>query len=452
MADVEKLFEKGSEAFNKKNWDYAIEIFKNIVQIDPNHVKSRQALRMTAIQKGKQVGFPGKMSSSIYGAKAQASMAVQKGDKKIQVAQDYLNGDPLHTNVRLALGAALAEGNYTDGAITEYEHVLQDDSSNTVAMKALGTLHAKKGDHKKAIEYYSKVSALDPTDREVAGQLKNLLAENTIKQGKMTEASSFRDMLSSKEGASRAEQDKHLVKSSAEIDEEIARMQAQVAADPANPIQAKTLVKIGELQRRKKDLDAAIATLERARELNRADVTIKMKIGDIKIEKVDAKVAAAKAAAGADFQNNPGFRAAYAELVKLRIDEFAVRVKDHPTDMGIKYEYGRALFTGGQIDAAIAEFQQTVKDPKRKVESMNYMGQCFAKKKIYDMAITQFQKALELAPTSDWEMQLRYNMIEPLKLLGKVEDAKSECKKIMNIDISYRDVSKKLEELSGAPA
>lgn len=447
MADVDKLFEKGSEAFNKKNWDYAIEIFKSITLMEPNHVKARQALRMTAIHKCQQVGFPGKMSSSLKGGAANAQLSMAKDPvKRMQIAQDYLCSDPMHTGVRVGLGNALKDGNFLDGAVTEFEHVIQNEANNAVALKALGQLWHKKGDTKKAIEYYSKVQAADPTDRDASSQLKNLMALNTIKESNMENAKTFRDTLKDKDGASRAEQDKHTMKTGAEVDEEISRLNAQVAADPNNPQQAKTLKKVAELQKKKKDLDAAIATLERARTLDPADGTIKMKIGDIKLEKIDIKVAAAKAAANND-TNDPAFKAAYTERVKFWVEECQRRVKDHPTDMSLKYELGRAYFAAGMIDPAVGEFQQTVKDPKRKIDSMTYLGRCFHQKKIYDLAATQFTNALTLAPTTEWELQLRYYLAESYKSQGKVEDAKNEYKKIMNIDINYKDASKKLEEL-----
>ncbi|KAF0243537.1 MAG: hypothetical protein FD180_3321 [Planctomycetota bacterium] len=447
MADVDKLFEKGSEAFNKKNWDYAIEIFKSICTMDPNHVKSRQALRMTAIHRCNTTGFPGKMSSSLKGGAAQAQISMAKApDKKISLAQEYLCNDPMHVAVRVALGNALKDGNFTDGAITEFEHVLQNDGNHKIAMKALGDLHHQKGDTKKAIEYYSKVQQIDPTDREVTSGLKNLLALNTIKVGNMENRKDFRDSLKDKEGSSRAEQDKHGMKTGAEVDEEISRLNAQVAADPTNPVMAKTLKKMAEMQKKKKDYDAAVATLERAKALDPADGTIKMKIGDIKVEKLDIKVAAAKAAANGDV-NDPAFKAAYTERVKFWVEECLRRTKDHPTDMTLKYELGRAYFAAGMIDPAVGEFQHTIKDPKRKIDSMTYLGRCFNQKKIYDLAATQFTNALALAPTTDWEMSLRYYLADSYKSMGKIEDAKGEYKKIMNIDISYKDVSKKLEEL-----
>ncbi len=447
MADVDKLFEKGSEAFNKKNWDYAIEIFKSIALMDPNHVKARQALRMTCIQKCQIAGFPGKLSSSMYGGKTMAQIGMTKpADKRIQLAQEYLVGDPIHIGVRVALGAALRDGNYVDGAIAEFEHVLASDQNNVVAMKSLGDLWQKKGDTKKAIDYYSKCSQLDPSDREVTSGLKNLMALGAIKESNMENAKSFRDNIKDKDGASRMEQEKHGMKTDAEVDEEINRMNQQVAADPTNPIHAKTLKKVAELQKKKKDLDGAIATLERAKALDSADGTIKFKIGDIKLEKLDIKVAAAKQAAGGD-TNDPGFKAAYTERVKFWVEECQRRVKDHPTDMSLKYELGRAYFAAGMIDPAVGEFQQTIKDPKRKIDSMTYLGRCFHHKKIFDLAATQFTNALTLAPTPDWEMQLRYYLADSYKAQGKIEDAKGEYKKIMNIDINYKDASKKLEEL-----
>ncbi|MCE9580879.1 MAG: hypothetical protein K8T20_00025 [Planctomycetes bacterium] len=447
MADVEKLFEKGSEAFNKKNWDYAIEIFKSIALMDPNHVKARQALRMTCIQKCQIAGFPGKMSSSIYGSKTLAQVGMTKpADKRIQITQDYLVGDPVHIGVRLALGSALRDGNYVDGAITEFEHVIASDANNTSAMKSLGDLWQKKGDIKKAIDFYSRTQQLDPSDRDVTSGLKNLMALGAIKESNMENAKTFRDTIKDKDGSSRAEQDKHLVKTSAEMDDDIAKLLALVAADPGNPVQAKNLKKAADMQRRKKDLDGAIATLERARVLDPADGTLKMKIGEIRIEKLDVKLQAAKAAAGGDV-NDPNFKAAYAEKVKYQIEECQRRVKDFPTDMSLKFELGKAYYMGGMIDPAVGEFQQTVKDPKRKIDSMSFLGKCFHRKKIYDLAATQYTKALELAPTSDWEMALRYDLAESYKAQGKIEDAKAELKKIMNIDISYKDASKKLEEL-----
>ncbi len=157
-------------------------------------------------------------------------------------------------------------------------------------------------------------------------------------------------------------------------------------------------------------------------------------------------MAAAKQAAGGD-TNDPGFKAAYTERVKFWVEECQRRVKDHPTDMSLKYELGRAYFAAGMIDPAVGEFQQTIKDPKRKIDSMTYLGRCFHHKKIFDLAATQFTNALTLAPTPDWEMQLRYYLADSYKAQGKIEDAKGEYKKIMNIDINYKDASKKLEEL-----
>src|SRR6185436_2948349 len=85
--------------------------------------------------------------------------------------------------------------------------------------------------------------------------------------------------------------------------------------------------------------------------------------------------------------------------LKFLIDSYERRVGDRPTDMLLRFELGKAYYSAGVqfTDKAIGEFQQSIKDPKRKRDSHIMLGQCFQRKKMFDMAETQYQKAEEEA-------------------------------------------------------
>jgi len=55
---------------------------------------------------------------------------------------------------------------------------------------------------------------------------------------------------------------------------------------------------------------------------------------------------------------------AYVEARKRRlqvcVEEFAARVRQYPTDVGLKFDYGRYLLETGRFDDAIEQFQNTV--------------------------------------------------------------------------------------------
>ena len=125
MAEVDKLFSKGKEAFEKKNYDYAIDLFRQILSIDPDHVQSRQALRATCLKKCQDHGFPsaGKAVLSGLGSRFGAMLGgiTKNVGKKIDSLMDYLVKDPNNVKVRVQLGEALKEGGHLDGAITAVE-------------------------------------------------------------------------------------------------------------------------------------------------------------------------------------------------------------------------------------------------------------------------------------------------------------------------------------------
>src|SRR5262249_44681888 len=151
---------------------------------------------------------------------------------------------------------------------------------------------------------------------------------------------------------------------------------------------------LAELYRQKKDFAKALEYYERIKgtEAGASDASIDAAIAETKSRQFDYQVEQLDATAP-DYTERVA--QINAEKQAYRISECQKRVERNPTDLAIRYEMGVLYFNAGKIGEATAEFQKSKNNPNRKIPSMNYLGQCFAKRKMYPLAINQFQEAIK---------------------------------------------------------
>ena len=96
--ELRGLFTKGSDALQRDNFDYAIDLFSQILAKEPTQYEVRKALRTAQIKKaGSGGGFFKKMMSSASSSPlvAKAHMALGKNPAEaLQTAEQILNSDP----------------------------------------------------------------------------------------------------------------------------------------------------------------------------------------------------------------------------------------------------------------------------------------------------------------------------------------------------------------------
>ena len=130
--------------------------------------------------------------------------------------------------------------------------------------------------------------------------------------------------------------------------------------------------------------------------------------------------------------------------------EYARRVDAHPLDLNERFRLGRTLLALDEVDAAAAEFQQTVRDPKRKTESLLHLAQCFEKKNLVGLAIKKLEEAIHDFPalSSPQSKDVYYTYASLLERAGEAEKARVVFEQIFEVDITYRDVSQRLDTLT----
>jgi len=455
MVDINNLFNKAKEAFDKKNYDYAAEAARNLLEIKPDHAPARQLLRTSIFRKYEATGkIPSGPIAALSACLPMLKMGVlgmvsRKSPGMINACEDYLAKNPASVWARYKLAGIFDEMKYTDSAIQEYEGIVDISPDHLDSLRALGEIYRQRQDVIKATEYYKKILSLVPADRETSKALKDLAAMSTMEKGGWSAAKSVRDVIHDKSKAAELEKSSQFTKAT-EIDAEIARLTATMQEN--NPQSTPTLRKIGELYIVKKDFKSAELIYQKISKLNPAEASINMRLGDIKIMVFDADINRLQKELVAN-PNNKDLQAKIiglkSERSKFKVEEFRRRVQAYPTDMHMHFLLGGALYAAGQIDEAIAELQNSVRDPKHRLESYRCLGEAFSKKDMYDLAVEQFKKALASSSLStEQTKELRYLLAKAYEGNKNYKESMTEYKSILEVDFSYKDVAKKVEQLA----
>ena len=127
-------------------------------------------------------------------------------------------------------------------------------------------------------------------------------------------------------------------------------------------------------------------------------------------------------------------------------------VTRNPGDLDGRYRLAELLFDAGHTEQAIAEYQQTQKNPKLRLSSLLGMARCFRKRGLIDLAIAQLSTAKsELSEMSDLKKEVIYELGCCYESLKQSEEAIAEFKAIYTEDIGFRDVAVKINRHYATP-
>jgi tetratricopeptide (TPR) repeat protein len=192
-----------------------------------------------------------------------------------------------------------------------------------------------------------------------------------------------------------------------------------------------------------KDLQGALDLIDRLLQKNPSDGELLEIAADLRIRLQEQMVQ--KAVKRGD---EGAAKRARAALAQLRVGEARRRVDRNPADLGARFDLGSSLLESGEIDEAIAELQQGVKDPRKKTDAMFLLGRAFQQKDLLDLALGQFEKALAAAGGGTRAKEALYEMGVICESQGKHSDALAHFTKILEQDIGFLDVAKKVAALN----
>ncbi len=444
------LIKKAKEAMKKKNYDYTIDLCLQELRMKPDNVGARKLLREAEREresrKGKGSFFSG------FGSKIGATFSglTKNYDKVMMACEEYLKTHPNDVSYLIKLGQAANKAGYLDTALEVFKDVLSLDKKNTTSLRALAQIYRGQDEIERAANYYEMLRKADPSDKEANKAVRQLAAlSSSRKMDKAREDGDgdFRSLIKDKGKARKLEKDARILRSNEEIQDAIDETLVVLEAEPQNH---KKYSFLGDLYARLRQYDKAITAYRNSFAIHDADGTILNTIGDLGLRKLNDAVraldAAQKKSPAGDYAAKR--RKLLIEKNRYCITEWTRRVEAYPTEHGYKYDLGRYLFAGGKIEEAISYLQKAMEDPRARRKASNMLGQCFMKKKNYDLALKEFKKATDGLPQSDNLMkEVTYNMANTYEAMGDQEQARKTYEKILEIDYSYKDVAKKVTSL-----
>jgi tetratricopeptide (TPR) repeat protein len=444
------MFAKAAEAALRDNLDYAITLFNQLLEREPDFFDCRKALRQAQFQKAGSGGrglFKKLMSgagSSPQVTKAHMILRSNPAGAMV-IAEHILNSDPNSSAAHRLIVEAAAALDLPRTAVLSYETLAANSPKDKKLIVEYAQALSAIGEGTRAENLVIELMREFPNDNELNQALKNLSARKTLDEGGYgaleSGEGSYRDILKDKEEAVALEQEARVQKTEDVAARLIAEYETRLQSEPHN---LKLIRDLAELHTQKNQFDEALAYYDRIKRSDQGnDASLDQAITNTKLRRFDVQIAEVN-----PFVPDHAERVAALkeEKANFQLTECQKRVERFPTDMGIRFDMGVLYFQAGKINEAIAELQKAQNNPHKRLPALNYLAQCFAKKKIYDMAARTFQKALEEKLVFDEEKKdLIYNLGCVLDAMGKKMEAIDQFKIIHESDMGYRDVAAKVD-------
>jgi len=443
------LFEKGLSALQRQNLDYALSIFNQILAKEPGYFECREALRVTQVKKAQagQSFFKKAFGMASSGPiLTKGRLALRNNPlEALQTAEQILNGDPFNSMAHNLLADAALAADLPRTAVLSLEILYKNAPNDRHLAMKLADVLVQVGQVDKAEAIYTGLLQADPDDNELTQALKNLSVRRTMQEGGYDSLAagegSYRDILKDKDQSVALEQAQREVKTDEVAANLIREYEARLAREPNN---LRLLRLLADLYEQKGDLDRSLAYFHQLLAgQTGSDPALERTIAETQIKQFDQAMARLDPQAPDHAEQVARLQA---ERQAFQLTECQQRVNKYPNDLEIRFEMGQHYFQAGKISEAIQEFQKARANPHRHLSALSYLGQCFARRGMNDLAARTLQNALkEKAVFDDEKKELLYTLGSVLDRMGKKEEAIEKFKLIYEVDISYQDVAARVD-------
>jgi tetratricopeptide (TPR) repeat protein len=450
---AQALFKTGNDAALKNNLDYAISMYQDACKLAPENLLYRQALR--GVERRKFGNDPAKVGRFI-GARLQtirlrSRTAKAKGQwaHVFEVCEEAFVHNPWDVSASVDMAEAAEKLGLNELARWALESVYHQAGNDAEFFRHQAHVYELNNDWQKAISCWERVRELAPTDENAKRQINYLSANATIARSGLNEA--IHKTPSGTAGPESLTPDAEELKRAKMSPEE--RWRQEIDEDPER---IGTYLDWAESLKLQNRLDEAEKILSMGLRANQQDSILKAAHAEIQIARLNRAIEAWEKRVNA----HPDDMEAQAKLGQLgekrdayEMKEFRRRLDERPDDTNLRLQIGIRLARSGQLDAAIAEFQQARSSPSTKVEALFQLGQAFESKGLPKLGERSYQEALAAADQEDQSLlnSLHYHLGRVAEAQGNLKVAEEHYNEVAANDFSYKDVAQRLTNLNPRP-
>ncbi|GAB4140382.1 MAG: hypothetical protein Fur0037_06880 [Planctomycetota bacterium] len=443
--DLSRYLENASDALKRRNYAAAVKIYGQILSLQPDSFDARMGLRQALYKKVQQK--PVSPALALIGGGAHLAAAavcrmIGKHAAAARALERYLAGDPMNESATLRLGDSLRRAGLRKSALAVFLAYARAEPRCIEASRAAGALLYEQGRLQEALEMYEQALRVDPRDQESLKARKDLAAEGALRKTGIDTAQSSRELIRDKEAHRRIEKSDRIQLTPQEIESELSELEERLGGSPDD---LELLRRVGRLRVMQDDLQGALDCYERCCRLAPGDSDLQDATADLRLQLQERMVRQAETSGDED-----AVLRSKQILMESRAAEYRRRIERNPADLSLRHLLGSALLDLGRIDEAIAELQQSVKDPRHKAESLFLLGCAFQRKDLPDLALGQFEKALQASGQGDLAKESLYRMGEVCRALGRNDEALRHFSRILEQDIGFKDVAHVVEALKAS--
>ena len=453
-ARAREFFEKGSEVAYALNYDYAIELYLDGLSFWPENIEEgHNSLREIALRRhaagGKKSGFG---DSSKY-----KKVSARNPKDAMFKAEYLLSKDPNNPNHMIDMAKGAVDCGFRETAIwiadILFDVNLHQPKPSLSTYIFLRESYSKVECFGRALQACQLALQLKPNDSDLQDSMRDLSAQATMQQGRYDQEDDFRASIKDRQGQEKLQAQERVIRSVAVMDEAIAQARKEYEAEPQVSGKINKLVtELCNTEKEEKE-NEAIAILEKAYN-EQAQFRYKQRSGEIFIKQLTRKVRNLQKQQKQD-ANNKELAAqrtqAVQNLLITELDHYKLCVENYPTDLRMKYEYGKRLMVAGKYDEAIPVLQEARSDPRHRIDALNYIGRCFFYKHWYADAVEIFEQALAQTENreSNVAKELLYNLARAHEEDGALDEALNCYRRVVQIDFNYLDASKRIDAIRG---
>ena len=436
--EARQLWERGYEQLEKKQWDYAMELLCMAVEKDPGFFECRMALRAAQVKKYENASSMAKIAGTAANAHnmAQAKVALVRKNYfgALSHAEKVLCGDPESSVAHRVIVDASSALDLPQTMISSLQMLKKVNPENKDLTKELGTALEMLGDWDQAEQVMGQLAAVNPDDPVLQQAYKDTAAKATIFRGQyekmITEPGAVGEVLGD-------DVETETLSADEALDEKIYHMEERLQGESDN---YKLGVDIAKLYVQRRDFERAFEYYDWVLDNNQvSDSAIDRAVADAYQAQYDNDIEAFP-------EGSPEREGLVRERDVFLLENCQERAERYPTMLEFRFELGERLLRMDQVNEAIQAFQKAQNSPKHKLDSLNYLGQCFMKRGMHDMALSQFEKALGEKTVMDQQRkELVYNLACVYEEQGRREEAARYFKEIYEVDINFLDVADKVE-------
>ncbi len=444
------FFDRGDTVARTGNYEYAIEMYLQGLNIDPDAVEAHATLRDISLKRkaagGKSMGMMDKLKLGRPG----------KDDKLNLLNQEKLLAfDPGNTDHMIGVLQSALRGGYFD-TVLWMGPILQTankDSAKPELKKFIILRDTYKilKKWKLAADACNYAVLLRPDDMDLTRELKDLGAMETMHKGNYEAGESYRK--SQKDAAGQDQRNKidSDVRTMDQLGQLLAAAEAEWKAEPNEPGKINkyvdVLCKTEQPDYEHKAIDILQAAFDKTGQFR-----FRLRLGQVKIQQMTRMERQLRAAANANPQDAEAKQtwAQFAqEKLTTELEEWQLAAENYPTGGVYKWEVAIRLVQLRRFEEAIPLLQQLRVDPKYKNDAGGLLGRAFLEAGYVDESIDTLAQVTGDYPAKGdvKHTDMMYIYGRALEQKGEKQTALKSYSTVAQANFNYRDVQQRIKKL-----